>query len=631
VDLAVIAVPAPAVDDAVDDCLVKGVPAIVVISAGFGETGADGRAREEALRARVRAAGGRMIGPNCMGVVNTEPAVRLNATFSPVCPPAGSIAFSSQSGALGLAVLDYAKRLEVGISQFVSVGNKVDVSTNDLIEFWGDDPRTNVILLYVESFGNPRKFSRIARRVARNTPIVAVKAGRSTAGSRAAASHTGALAASDTVVDALFHDAGVIRAGTLEELFDVGRLLASQPLPAGPGVAILTNAGGPGIMAADACEAFGLTVAQLSQATGSALRALLPAAAGISNPIDMLATATADDYARAIPLLLRDPAVDSLIAIFVPPLVTRRADVARVIAAAARGTSKPILAALVGGEGSPADTAPAPGYGFPESAARALARVVSYVGWRRTAVGHVPDFHDVDRDIARAIVEHAPVSADGWLLPLDAYALLDAFGIPHVPTIAVGSEGDAVDLARRVGLPVALKGAGRDVVHKARAHAVEINLIDDAAVRRAYGLLASRRGHDLNQILVQPMVYGAEFLVGAVLDPTFGHVVVCGTGGSMVEQLHDTSCRLHPLSDMQAAEMLTEIKGLDYLRQTRSQADFNGVSSSIRDILLRVSALVEACPEVVDIDVNPIIMTPAGAKAVDVRVRLDRTAAGPSS
>jgi acetyl coenzyme A synthetase (ADP forming)-like protein len=329
VDLAVITVPCAHVSDVVDDCIVQGVSALVIISAGFGETGPAGRALEREILEKVRRAGIRMIGPNCMGIINTNPDVRLNATFSPVTPIEGRVAFSTQSGALGLAILDYVQQLHLGISTFVSVGNKADVSGNDLIQYWADDPRTDVILLYLESFGNPRRFAQIARRVARKKPIVAVKSGRSRAGARAASSHTGALATSDSVVDALFRQAGIIRTTTLEELFDAATLLAHQPLPAGARVAILSNAGGPAILAADACEAQGLVLSSFSDATAVELRRFLPSAASIGNPVDMLASATAEHYGRAMSVLLADANVDSVLAIYIPPLVTQPHEVAR--------------------------------------------------------------------------------------------------------------------------------------------------------------------------------------------------------------------------------------------------------------------------------------------------------------
>ena len=315
VDLVVVVVPAAVVPTVIADGLAKGVKAFVVISAGFSEAGGDGRARESAMLEAVREAGVRLVGPNCMGLLNTDPGVRLNATFSPVYPPAGRVAMSTQSGALGLAILDYASRLNIGISTFVSVGNKADISSNDLIQYWADDPNTEVILLYLESFGNPRKFSEIARRVSRHKPIVAVKSGRSRAGARAASSHTGALASSDAIVDALFQQAGVIRTNTLEELFDVAALVAHQPIPSGRRVAILTNAGGPGILAADACEVRGLELPPLSEGTVATLRSFLPAAASVGNPVDMIASASAADYGRALAALLEDDRVDSVLVI----------------------------------------------------------------------------------------------------------------------------------------------------------------------------------------------------------------------------------------------------------------------------------------------------------------------------
>ena len=307
VDLVIVVVPSAHVETVVDDCLAKGVRAICVISAGFGECSEEGRVREQRMVAKARAAGCRIIGPNCMGLLNTDPNVQLNATFSPIYPPAGSVAMSTQSGALGLAILDYAKKLNIGISSFVSVGNKADVSGNDLLGYWETDPRTSVILLYLESFGNPAKFSRIARRISRQKPIVALKSGRSAVGARAAASHTGALASSDSFVDALFHQSGVIRTDTVTELFDVAMLLSRQPLPRGRRVAILTNAGGPGILAADACQSHGLEVAELAAATKDALRDLLPAAASVRNPVDMLASAPPGHYEQSLRLLLADP------------------------------------------------------------------------------------------------------------------------------------------------------------------------------------------------------------------------------------------------------------------------------------------------------------------------------------
>ena len=617
-DLVVIAVPAPAVARVVDDCIARRVGGIVLISAGFGETGSEGRAHEQALRDRVRAAGIRMIGPNCMGVVNTDPQIHLNASFSPVFPPSGHIAFSSQSGALGLAILEQAQQLNLGLSMFASVGNKADVSANDLLEYWEQDPRTRVILLYLESFGNPRRFREIARRVSRAKPIVAVKAGRSVSGARAASSHTGALAASETVVDALLRQSGVIRTDTLEELFDVAALFAHQPLPAGKRVGILTNAGGPGILAADACEGFGLTVSPLADATAAALRAFLPACASVTNPVDMLATASADDYRRALPLLLRDPAIDSVLTIFIPPLVTNPTDVAAAITECARGSAKPVLATFFGASGVPDILSPVPCYTFPESAARALAHAAAYAAGRTAPLGAVPTFADINRQAARDVVSEAQAAGGGWLPPAACESLLRACRIFTAGTHVARDADEACATARRIGYPVVLKGSGPDILHKTEAHLVHTSLSDDASVRAAFQAISAHPG--VLEVLVQPMLRGVEMFVGASLDRRFGHAVVCGSGGTLVELLHDTSCRLAPLTDVVATEMVDELRGAALLRGYRGAPPAD--EASLVDVLLRVSALLEICPEIQELDLNPIIVSTTGAVAVDARIRI---------
>jgi len=619
IDLAVVVVPAAAVDRVVDDCIAKHIPAILVTSAGFGETGPEGRAREQAMRERVRAAGLRMIGPNCMGVLNTDPALHLNASFSPVFPPVGSIAFSSQSGALGLAILEYAKELNLGISSFVSIGNKADVSSNDLLEYWEEDPHTQVILLYLESFGNPRRFSTIARRVARQKPIIAVKSGRSASGARAASSHTGALASADSVVDALFHAAGVIRTDTLEELFEVAALLAHQPLPSGHRVAILTNAGGPGILAADACEAHGLMLPPLSEATVRALRSFLPAAASVGNPVDMLATAPAEHFRRAIPLLLDDPAVDSLLTIFIPPLVTDTRDAARAIAEASRQASKPVLATFFGAAGVPDLLAPVPCYVFPESAARALAHAVRYAEWRERPVGHPFTFDEATRTRLARRLDEALSNDSGWLTAASVRALLEEAGILTVPFLVVTSAIDAVNQADAIGFPVVLKGGGPALVHKTEANAVRINLAHADDVRAAYRELAARS--DISEIMVEPMIGdGVEMMVGGTVDASFGPVVVCGSGGTLVELMRDTALRLAPLSDWTASEMLDDVRGIARLRGFRGQPHLD--ETSLRTIVLRVGALLDACPAIAELDLNPVIVRRNSAIAVDARVRV---------
>jgi acetate---CoA ligase (ADP-forming) len=624
VDLAVIVVPAEHVLDAVDDCIRKSVRAICVISAGFGECDAEGQAREAALVERVRDAGCRLIGPNCMGLLNTNPAVRLNATFSPVYPPAGSVAMSTQSGALGLAILDYARRLNIGISTFVSVGNKPDVSGNDLIQYWAEDPATSVILLYLESFGNPQKFSQIARRVARTKPIVAVKAGRSSAGSRAAASHTGALASSDVVVDALFRQAGVIRTERLEELFDVAALLSHQPVPRGGRVAILTNAGGPGILAADACEANKLELPSLTEATRSALRAFLPAAASVNNPVDMLASAPAEHYRRALELILLDEHVDSVITIFIPPLVTDPKSVAAAIAEGARADPrKPVLGVFMRAEGAPDALAPIPAYAFPESAALALARVTTYGRWRARPIEAAPELDRFDRDRIRSIVDDVLARSGGWATAEEAAALLTAAGIEGAASSVASDLDHTVLAASAVGYPVALKALGPTLLHKTERGAVALNLVDEARVRSTYADFAARFGSEMTSVLVQQMVpKGVEMIVGAVHDPQFGPVMACGTGGVLVDVLADTAFRLHPLSASDATEMVSELRGARLLRGYRGAPAAD--EAALRDTLLRVSALLTAVPEIQELDLNPVIVLQSGACAVDVRIRIDR-------
>ena len=626
VDLAIVVVPAAQVLAAVDDCIAKNVRAICVISAGFSECDAAGRAREAQLVDKVRRAGCRLIGPNCMGLLNTDPAFRLNATFSPVYPPRGTVAMSTQSGALGLAILDYARRLDIGISSFVSVGNKADVSGNDLIQYWAEDPNTSVILLYLESFGNPKKFADIARRAGRSKPIVAVKAGRSAAGSRAAASHTGALASNDAVVDALFRQAGVIRTARLEEMFDVAALLSHQPVPRGPRVAIVTNAGGPGILAADACEANGLALPALSEATRVELRSFLPAAASVNNPVDLLASATPDHFRRALAAILRDESVDSAIAIFIPPLVTEPQAVAAAIAAAAGGHhDKPVLGVFMRAEGAPASLAPIPAYAFPESAALALARVTAYGSWRSRPVVAAPALDRFDRDAIRGIVDAAMRRGADWLSPQEAQALLTAAGITTPASHLAASADDAVDAATRMGYPVALKALGPALLHKTERKAVALNLHDAESVRAAHADFHARLGADMTAVLVQRMVgQGVEMIVGALHDPLFGPLIACGTGGVMVDVLADTAFRLHPLTATDAAEMIDELRGARLLRGYRGSPPAD--EPALRDVLLRVSAMVGRAPEIRELDLNPVIVLPSGACAADVRVRVGATA-----
>lgn len=620
VDLAVIVVPAARVAAVVDECIARQVKALVVISAGFGESGAAGRAMETALVERIRAAGIRMIGPNCMGIINTNPAFNLNATFSPVYPPAGRVAFSTQSGALGLAILDYVRKMNLGISSFASIGNKADVSGNDLIQYWADDPSTDVILLYLESFGNPKKFGQIARRVGRRKPIVAVKAGRSTAGARAASSHTGARATSDALVDTLLRQAGVIRTHTLEELFDVAALLSAQPVPAGRRVAIVTNAGGPAILAADACEANGLDLPSLSSGTVDALRTFLPAAASVGNPIDMIASATPEHYRRTIDLVLADPNVDSLIVIFIPPIVTAASDVAEAIKAGSAGSTKPILATFMGAHGA-VPLAPIPSYVFPESAAVALSRVTHYGEWLRKPAGDPPCVPGLDRDRARSLIGTAVAAGRVWLEPHESQQLLQLAGVDVARASVARSADDAARAAAAIGFPVAVKAVGAALVHKTELGGVRLGVASEHAVREVFADFAARLGEDLEGVLVQQMIAGGvEMVVGAINDASFGPLVMAGTGGIFVELVGDTVFRMCPLTETDASEMVEEMKGRVLLRGYRGSRPAD--EAAFRRVLLGISQLVDACPEIQEMDVNPLMVLASGAVAADVRIRV---------
>ena len=622
VDLAIVAVPSSHVDAVVDDCLAKGVPAICIISAGFGECGEEGRTRERAIAERARMRGCRVIGPNCMGLLNTDPAITLNATFSPFYPEAGTVAMSTQSGALGLAILDYAKKLNIGISSFVSIGNKADVSSNDLLEYWETDPRTSVILLYLESFGNPAKFSRIARRISRDKPIAALKSGRSAVGAKAAASHTGALASSDAFVDALFHQSGVIRTDTVTELFDVASMLSRQPLPRGRRLAILTNAGGPGILAADACQSHGLTIAELAASTQARLRQLLPAAAAVTNPVDMLASATPLHYERALDVLMADPDVDSVLAIFIPPLMTDADQVAAAIArSASRAAQKPVAGVFMRTAAAPLALATIPCFAFPEPAAIAMARIAHYAEWRRQPCGMVPSFADIQPALARLVIERALERGGGWLTAVEASALLAAVGIAVPRSTLASSVDDAVEACLRLGFPVAIKGVGRELLHKTEHKAVRLGLANRSDARLAALELIRTLGDRIEGLLVQRMVTGgAEMMIGAINDVTFGHVVVCGSGGVLIDLLADAAFRLHPVTDRDAAEMVDSLKGVRLLRGFRGSIPAD--EDAFREAILRVSALIGICPEIQEIDVNPLAVLPGGVSALDVRVRV---------
>lgn len=684
VDLAIVAVPAAAVPGVARECAEAGVSALVVITAGFAEAGAEGAARLAELLDVCRASGMRLVGPNCMGVVNTSPDVSLTATFARADVPAGTIGFVSQSGAFGAAAIDGASRRGIGLSAFVSLGDKADLSSNDFMQYWEQDPATQVVALYLESFGNPRKFGRVARRVARSKPVLAVKAGRTSAGARAASSHTGALiAASDSTVDALFAAAGVIRCDGLDDLLDAAAVLSEQPLPTGSGVAIIANARGPLVVCADACADAGLEVATLSEETQAALRAQLPAQSVVAGPVQLVASETPDQFAAVAEQVAEDPGVNAVIAIFVEHIATRADDVAAALAAADLGVplltvfmtpgnlpvvlrrgatgrraadvaAEPTLAARaadlardaaaraagiarnrthrgpVPQPSAPDEPVPErkiPTFRAPERAAWALGRAAAYARWRATPAPEPPALDDVDADAAAAVLAGALARGGGWLRPDEVEALLCAYGIALVEQRRVGSAAAAAKAAAELGGEVALKGVAPGVVHKAQAGAVQLGLSGPTAVKRAAQEMATRldgAGTPVREFLVQRMADpGVEMLVGVLTDERFGPVVACGAGGGFAEVLGDVQVRLAPLARAEALDMISRLRSLALLQRADANVE------ALADIAVRLGALADAHPAIAELDLNPVMVSAEGAPVVDARVRVAPPAVQP--
>lgn len=633
IDLAVLAVPASQVLAEVQACADKGVRGIVVISAGFGELGGAGKELQDQILEIVRGSGMRMVGPNCLGVQNTDPQISLNATFSPAWPPAGGVAIASQSGALGQAILEHARELGLGVRHFVSMGNKADVSGNDLLEYWGSDPETKVILLYLESFGNSKRFHQVARRIAKKKPILMVKSGRSEAGAHAASSHTGALAGLDVAVDALLWQSGVLRADTLEQLFDLAMLLANQPVPCGRRVAIVTNAGGPGIMATDACAAQGLVMPALSPDTASEFRTFLPPEASIRNPVDMIASASAEGYRRAVELLCADEAFDAVLAIFVPPIVTDPTAVADAIRLGAAGSKKPVLTCFLGKHGVPAALSSLreghiPSYAFPESAAIALAHAARYGEWLRRPAGQWLALPQERLDAVRALL--LPVPSGEWLSPDLVRQLLIEIGVDTLNQTVVAADASRQDLtaaAAQVGYPLALKVQSQAIPHKTDVGGVTLNIGDPVALGEALDMMQGRLAAQAMLPLVEGWLLqamapaGVECFAGVTQDPVFGPLVAFGLGGVAVELWRDVAFRLAPLDDVDASELLGAVRGKQMLEGFRGAAPAD--RQGLQEVLLRLSHLAAEIPEIAELDINPLLALPPGrgAVAVDARIR----------
>jgi acyl-CoA synthetase (NDP forming)/RimJ/RimL family protein N-acetyltransferase len=634
IDMAVVALGHRLLAEVVRECGAKGVGGLVLVASGGPDQTARGDRSDRDLVELARNFGMRLVGPECMGVVNTCAEIRMNASVAEHPPPSGRLAFSSQSGGLGIALLSELGARGLGISSFVSLGNKADVSGNDLLRFWEEDPETGVIVLYLESFGNPRKFSRIARRVARKKPIVAVKSARTRSGRRGAHAK-GAGDLLDEATDALFRQAGVIRVGTLSELLDVADLLTSQPLPAGRRVAIVGNAGGCGVLAADACESYGLEVPELSAETQARLLEACSAGAAMGNPIDLAASATAEEYRLVLEVVLGDDDVDAVMVTFTPPVLTVAEEVARAVAEAGSTTRKPVLANFIATQGVllafGSGSKRVPCFAHPESAALALARVAPYAEWVNRPEGTGASFADLEVARAREIVEAALLvgSAPGkdaslvpetWLDTLSAFELLKAYGIPILPCLRASSAAEAVERANAMGYPVAVKLDAPALVHKSDVGGVWLNLGSPDDVVCAAEALLARFGPGAS-LIVQPMgPTGVETVVGVVEDPSFGPLVMFGLGGKEAELFRDQIWSLVPMTTQDAADLVSGLRSSPLLTGYRGSTTVD--LAALREVLCRVARLAEDLPEVVELSLNPVVATPEGAMALDARVRV---------
>jgi acyl-CoA synthetase (NDP forming)/RimJ/RimL family protein N-acetyltransferase len=625
IDLAVIAVPPAEVADAAEQCGRRGVRALVVVTAGLGDAGAD-------LIAICRRHGMRLAGPNCFGVA--VPAGRLNATFAARPPQPGTAGLVMQSGGIGIALLEHFSRLGIGVSSFASVGDKYDVSSNDLLTWWEQDGQTRLAVLYVESFGNPRAFARTARRVGRQMPVLTVIGGRSAAGQRAAVSRTAAAATPLLTQEALFSQAGIIAADSLGELVDAAALLSCQPLPAGRRVAIVSNAGGVGVLTADACADAGLTVAVLGDATQRRLAALLPPGAAVSGPVDATAGVTTAAFGACLREVAADPAADALVVIGVPTAI---ADLSSVITAAHmprpmavvlldQAQSVRIIAQgeeLPAGEAGPAADHRVAVYAYPESAVRALAHAADYREWRGSQRGRLLELDGIDPAGARSLVSGflSAQPAGGWLPEADAAALLASYRIPMVTTRAVTSQDDAVAAAAELGYPAALKADVAGLVRRADAGGIKLDLRTSEDVADAYQRLVAQWGARLQRVVVQPMLAGGvETMIGVFQEPVFGPLVVFGLGGVATEVLGDHNARLSPLTDVDAAEMISGARAAPLLTGHRGSPAVD--TAGLAGMLLRVSRLADDLPEVAQLDLNPVIARPGDVQVVDVRIRV---------
>ncbi len=628
VDLAVIVIPYRFVSQALRECGEKGVPAVVIITAGFREAGHEGLLREREIVEIARQYKMRVIGPNCLGVIDTY--TPLNASFAAGTPPKGPINFTSQSGALGTAVLDWALGGKMGFSKFVSLGNKADVSEIDLLQAWADDPNANVILAYIEGVPEGQRFIEVARQTAKRKPIVAVKSGVTQAGSRAVSSHTGSLAGSEQAYAAAFKQAGIIRANTMEEMFDYALAFAYQPLLKGDRIAIITNAGGPGILATDAIERCGLQLARLEVETIKALESYLPDAASAANPVDVLGDSTADRYQFALETVSRDPNVDGILVILTPQAMTDIPGTAQAVADLSDRVDIPVIACFMGekevNKGIDILTRRGvPNYPFPERAVSAFRAMAEY---RRIKAQPLPNFEHIEADTAAvaAVFEKARAEGRVTIGDFEAREILRAYGLRIPETRLATTPDEAVQIAAEIGYPVVLKIASPDILHKTDVGGVRVGLRSAQEVRDAFELMVYRAGRYVPGAriwgcTVQEMTPpGLEVLVGMNRDPQFGPLVTFALGGIYVEILKDATFRIAPFSRAEAEQMLEEIRARALLDGVRGRPPMD--KAAIVDALLRIGQLVQDFPEIVELDINPLMVFEQGQGAVAIDMRL---------
>lgn len=632
IDLAVLMVPKDLILQTIDDCYKKKITSVVVITAGFKETGSEGAKREAELIKKIRKYKMRLVGPNCMGLINTHPSIKLNCTFVQGTPIPGGIGFISQSGALGAAILRTVQQNDIGLAQFISIGNKADISGNTVLEYWWHNDDIKVITLYLESFGNPRHFMELTREITKIKPVIAIKSARTSAGMKAASSHTGALASSDAVVDAFIEQSGVIRVNTTDEMFDIARAFDMAKLPKGNRVGILTNAGGPAILAVDECANYGLSVPELNKKTQNKIKSFAPSEASIYNPVDLLPPADAAMYAKTATLMLADDNIDSLIIVVGPPLMLDTLEIASAVCKAVKNTDKTVMLVMM----SQDDVIPKlkeinpvhpPLYRFPENAARAISRMVTYKKWKERPEGIYTQF-DADRSVVKKVIKKYRNKKNIYLNSEDVSTVLEAYGLPIVNSFFSENTFDLIQISDKIKYPVVLKAVGKKLIHKSDMGGVEVDIHNpDELLRAADKIIAKLKSHNaleqLEKFLIQPYVSGGvETILGITHDEKAGNMIMFGLGGIFVEVFKDVNFKLVPINDVEAGNMIRSIKSYEMLTGVRGKKAVN--IEFITESLLRLSQLSNDFPECQEIDLNPFVFFDEKEKCriLDARIRL---------